>query len=113
MPPLSAILLLQLSVIAWSQQTEGKVSLSAKGKADALDRGNYRGFKLTEQAMKILERIVDGLIRQVVSIDDSQFGFVPGRGTTYSIFVVLQLQEKIPSSEQEDLYGLYGPRECI
>ena len=35
-----------------------------KGKGDALDRGNYRGLKLTEQAMKILERIVDGLIRQ-------------------------------------------------
>ena len=50
--------------------------------------------ELTEQAMKILERIVDGLIRQVVSIDDSQFGFVPGRGTTDAIFVVRQLQEK-------------------
>ena len=44
---------------------------------DALDRGNYRGLKLTEQ-----EKIVDVLIRQVIlSIDDSQFGFVPGRGT--------------------------------
>ena len=63
-----------------------------KGKGDALDRGNYRDLKLTKQAMKILERIVDGLIRQVVSIDDSQFGFVPRRGTT--IFVVRQLQEK-------------------
>ena len=35
-----------------------------KGKGDALDRGNYQGLKLTEQAMKILERIVGGLIRQ-------------------------------------------------
>ena len=33
-----------------------------KGKDDALDRGNYRGLKLTEQAMNILNRIVDGLI---------------------------------------------------
>ena len=65
-----------------------------KGKGDALERGNYRGLKLTEQVMKVLERIVDGLIRQVVSIDDSQFGFVPGRGTTDAIFVVRQLQEK-------------------
>ena len=65
-----------------------------KGKGDTLERGNYRGLKLTEQVMKILERIVDGLIRQLVSIDDSQFGFVPGRGTTDAIFVVRQLQEK-------------------
>ena len=28
-----------------------------KGKGDALDRGNYRGLKLTEQATKILERL--------------------------------------------------------
>ena len=65
-----------------------------KGKGDALERGNYRGLKLTEQVMKVLERIVDDLIRQLVSIDDSQFGFVPGRGTTEAIFVVGQLQEK-------------------
>ena len=37
---------------------------------------------------------MDGLIRQLVSIDDSQFGIVPGRGTTDAIFVVRQLQEK-------------------
>ena len=29
-----------------------------------------------------------------MSIDDSQFGFVPGRGTTDVVFVVWQLQEK-------------------
>ena len=61
-----------------------------KGKGDALERG----LKLTEQVMKVLERIVDSLIRQLVSIDDSQFGFIPGRGTTDAIFVVRQLQEK-------------------
>ena len=65
-----------------------------KGKGDALDRDKYRGLKLTEQVMKVLERIVDSLIRQVVSIDNSQFGFVPGRGTTDAIFVIRQLQGK-------------------
>ena len=35
-----------------------------------------------------------GRPQQTVSIDDSQFGFVPGRGTTDAIFGVRQLQEK-------------------
>ena len=76
-----------------------------KGKGDALERGNYRGLKLTEQVMKVLERIVDSLIRQVVSVDDSQFGFVPGRSTTDAIFVIRQLQEKyLPVAANKRLY---------
>ena len=41
--------------------------------------------------MKVQDRIVDHL-RQLVS--NSQFGFVPGRGTTDAIFVEKQLQKK-------------------
>ena len=67
---------------------------------DALERGNYCSLKLTEQVMKVLERIVDGLIRQMVSIDDSQFGFVPGRGTTDAIFVVRQLQKYLAANKR-------------
>ena len=59
--------------------------------------------------MKVLERIVDGLIRQVVSIDDSQFGFVPGRGTTDAIFVVRQLQEKYLAAKKQTLLGFRRP----
>ena len=65
-----------------------------KGKGEALDRGNYRGLKLTDQAMKLLERVLDFQIRQMVNIDEMQYGFVPGRGTTDAIFIVRQLQEK-------------------
>ena len=65
-----------------------------KGKGDTLERDNCGGLKLTEQVMKVWERIVDSLIRQLVSIYDSQFGFVPGRGTKDAIFIVRQLQEK-------------------
>ena len=77
-----------------SDWEQGFIVYFYKGKGDALERGNYRSLKLTEQVMKILERIVDGLIRQLVSVDDSQFGFVPGRGTTDTMFVVRQLQGK-------------------
>ena len=65
-----------------------------KGKWAAFERGNCCSLKLTEQVMKVLERIVDGLIRQLMSVDDSHFGFVPSRDTTDAIFVVRQLQEK-------------------
>ena len=34
---------------------------------DALDRANYRGLKLTEQAMKVIERIAS-LVRQVAGV---------------------------------------------
>ena len=64
----------------------------SRGVWGALDMSNYR-VKLTEQVMKLMERIVNGLIRQLVSMDDSQFGFVPGRGST-DVIVVRQLQEK-------------------
>ena len=77
------------------------------------NKGNYGGLKLTEQAMKILERIVDGLIRQVVSIDDSQFGFFPGRGTTDGFFVVQHLQAIYGLRDQQAIYGPLGSRESI
>ena len=64
------------------------------GKGDALNRGNYRGLKLIEQVMKVLERVVEGLVRQRVEIDEMQSGFMSGRGTTDAIFIVCQLQEK-------------------
>ena len=59
-----------------------------------MDRSNFRGLKLTEQATKVTERIADSLIRQVVTIDESQCGFEPGRGTTDESFVIRHLQEK-------------------
>ena len=62
-----------------------------KGKGDALNKGNYRGLKLIEEVMKVLEHAMEGLIRQRVEIDEKHCGFMSGHGTTDAIFIVCQL----------------------
>ena len=44
--------------------------------------------------MKVIKLIADSVIRQVLTIVESQFGFVRGRGKTDAIFVICHLQEK-------------------
>ena len=64
-----------------------------KGKGEALDTGNYWGLKLTEHILKVVERIIEDFIQIIVNMDDMQFGFMPGHGTTDAIFIVRQIQE--------------------
>ena len=80
-----------------------------KGKGDALDRGSYRGVILTEHVMKDMEKIVDEMIRAMIDIDEMQYAFVSGRGTTDAIFITRQLQEKFlarkdPNGKNRILY---------
>ena len=72
-----------------------------KGKGDALECGSYRGIKLLEHVMKILERVIDRRVRDMVKIDDMQFGFMAGKGTTDAIFIVRQLQEKYMAKKKD------------
>ena len=72
----------------------GKPHSVYKGKRDVLNRSNYKGLKLIDQVMKVLERVVEGFIRQRVVINDMQCGFMQGRGTTDAIFILRQIQEK-------------------
>ena len=65
-----------------------------KQKGDPLECGNYRGIKLLEHWMEILEKIIEGRLRMTVEIDPMQFGFMPGRGTIDAIFTFQQIQEK-------------------
>ena len=70
-----------------------------KGKGEALDCGNYRGLKLTDEVMKLLERVLDFYICEMVNIDEMQFGSVPSIGTTDAIFIVRQLQKYIAAKK--------------
>jgi len=57
-----------------------------KGKGDPMECGSYRGIKLLEHSMKVVERIFEHRIQQQTEVDDMQFGFMNGKGTTDSIF---------------------------
>ena len=50
-----------------------------KGKGDPMECGSYRGIKLLEHAMKVVEWIFEHRIRQQIEIDDMQFGFIKVR----------------------------------
>ena len=65
-----------------------------EGKGSALDRVNYRGLKLIDQVLKVVERVSEKMIRECIVIYDIQFCFMPGHGTTGVIFIVRQFQEK-------------------
>jgi len=72
-----------------------------KGKGDALECGSYRGIKLLDHVMKVLERVIKKRVRSKVSINDTQFGFRSGRGTTDAIFIVRQIQERFLEKKRE------------
>ena len=72
-----------------------------KGKGDALQCGSYRGIRLLEHALKVLERVIEARVRRIVKIDDMQFGFMPERGTMDAIFIVRQLQEKFLAKNKD------------
>ncbi|XP_064121717.1 uncharacterized protein LOC135226205 [Macrobrachium nipponense] len=77
-----------------------------KQKGDVMGCGNYRGIKLTEHRLKVLERILDERLREIVKIWKQQHGFMRGRGTVEAIFIVRQLQEKRLTGNQELICGI-------
>ena len=59
-----------------------------------MDCGAYKRAKLLEHVMKIEERVLENKIRGLVTIDDMQFGCMPGKGTTYALFILMRMQEE-------------------
>ena len=73
-----------------------------KGKGDPLVCGSCRAIKLLEQPLKVLESV--GKEGQV-SIDNMQFGFMPGKGTTDAICIMRQVQEKHQAKKKKQYYA--------
>jgi len=76
-----------------------------KGKGDTMECGSYRGIKLLEHAVKVVERIFEHRIWQQVEIDHMQFGFMKGKGTTDAIFMARQMQENFRIKGKKLYFG--------
>ena len=58
-----------------------------------------------EHTIKVVERIFEHRIRQQIKIDDMQFGFMKGKGTTDAIFMARQLQENFRVKGKKLYFG--------
>ena len=67
--------------------------------------GGYKGVKLLEHAMKIVETLLERRMRLMVKVDEMQFGFMPGKGTIDAVFILRRLQEEYLDKEKK-LYML-------
>ena len=76
-----------------------------KGKGNPLVCGSHRAIKLLEQPMKVFERVLEKRIRCQVLIDNMQFGFMPGKGTTDAIFIMRQVEEKHQAKKKKLYYA--------
>ena len=56
--------------------------------------------------MKVVERIFEHRIRQQVEIDDMQFGFMKGRGTTDAIFMARPMQQNFRVKGKKLYFGI-------
>ena len=67
-----------------------------KRKVDVRDPGKYRGITLLCQVLKLLEMVLDALIRRRVEggFGEEQQWFGNGRGTADMVYVLRQTVEK-------------------
>ena len=72
-----------------------------KGKADVTNCRAYKRVKLLEHGMKIVERVLKKRIRVLLVLDNMQFGFMPGIGTTNALFIVRRMQEEYREKDKK------------
>ena len=64
-----------------------------KKKGSVMDCASYRGVKLLEHGMEVVERLLEKRLRRLVKVDQMQFGFMPSRSTVDAIFILRRMQE--------------------
>ena len=54
--------------------------------------------------MKVLKRVIERRVKNIVKIDSMQFVFIAGKSTKDALFIVRQLQEKYNLARNKDLW---------
>ena len=60
-----------------------------------------RGIKLISQSMKLWERVVERRLRSELTFSEQQYGFMPGKSSTDSLFALRVLMEKYREGQKE------------
>jgi hypothetical protein len=85
-----------------------------KNKGNVQSCTNYWGIKLMSHIMKLCERIIKHRLRGVTNVTENQFGFMLGRSTMETIFLIRQLMERYREQKKDmhmifiDLEKVYG-----
>jgi hypothetical protein len=56
--------------------------------------------------MKLWERIIEHRLRGVINVTENQFGFIPGRLTMETIFLIRQLMKRC-REQKKDMYMIF------
>ena len=72
-----------------------------KRKGDAMNCMAYRGVKLLERSMKIVEKVLGRRLRHMVKVDEMQFGFMLCKGTIDAVFILRRLQQEYLDKEKK------------
>ena len=73
----------------------------------------YRAVKLLEHGTKVLERLLEKRLGRIVCVDKMQFGFMPERGTTDTVFILRRMQKTYPAKGKKFVYVFCGSRESF
>ena len=64
------------------------------GKDDILNCSCYGAVEILEHGMKVVKRVLCKRLHRIVTVDETQFGFMPDRGTIDAVFITRRLQEE-------------------
>ena len=82
------------------------------GKGNALNQGNYRGFKMTYQLMKTLEHVLDSSVRGMVDIDGMKFTWCQEKAPLM-LSSARQIQEKYITHKKPLYFALMDLEEAF